>query len=879
MICTVIRSKTLQEVHDQLKSSANFSSVIELHLDHLTSSNWDDLQRLRQAIPLPVIFTLKPKSQGGEYAGTEEERQSLIKKFASLHPDYFDLEFTLPSGFLKEFRAQNPAIKTILSFYDAEKMPSLSSTLENMRKIPADYYKMIVKVSSSFESLSLLQFMKTHGPNLSVIGLGERGIPIQILAPIFGGTFIYASRDEKNKTAAEQLSISELVDLYHVHQLTENSLIYGVIGNPLDKSLGPITYNPLFDFFNIPAVYVKFPVTPEEVKDFMTLAKKIGIKGLSVTMPLKEQVIPYLDEIDNWAKKIRSVNNLIIDGEKISSYNTDGKGALDAIESKMKVKKKKMVLLGAGGAGKAIAAAAVDRGADVTILDINEESAKKLAEILGCSSGSMAQMGEEYEKGYDILVNATPSPLPIDSKLIIPNTVVMDVSMKPLTTQLLEEAEKKGCLTANGGEMFINQALIQAEHWFGSKIDFKRAHEMMVNAVFGPSKGCEDEVDELMQAFGVKGKHINHYEKTNLNDIPSLLQPFFAKDCLLSVYLREAYHQDPEIDILEEKTVGNLYLRKELTEILTDHFSFQPMAFSYILIKKSDFPLINPEDLMPLEEALNNKNPHVLVKTHQMIKVKDWQEVSPYFTSELYGKLSCLLIDDKPIAKVLDFVSLHPNTKRETEIFDAISHQLLAHFDLNRDIENALQHVKGALEISPKEVINAYFPHLNREVKTQIEAMIDGVEHMALLVPYETNIDELETIASRVGFKDNHQIVPSVIVAKELGELAGKEKVSTLVFKAWGHNSHDKKIGLEVFIPQEKNSLEHDWIEHEISLHISLRVKNFEDISKIRKILGDRHIEMAKFLHGKLILDNEVYFDVFVKSKRMRIEFNYKKAS
>ncbi|MBA3283546.1 MAG: shikimate dehydrogenase [Nitrosopumilus sp.] len=483
MLCIVINGPTLQDVYNQIVLATKYHSLVELRLDLIENLDLDELKLLRNTFPISMIFTLRPTSLGGNYSGSENERQSLIKKLATLKPNYFDLESFLPISFIKEFKKQNPEIKIIFSFNDFEKMPILSNVLEEMYKTPADFYKIAVKVNSSAESLSLLDFMKNHGPNLSIIGIGEFGIVTQILSPIFGGVFSYACLDSKQRTIWELLTIDELLNLYNYNTLSVNTSIYGVIGNPLDKSLGPTTYNPLMKFFNIPAVYVKFPVTGDQLKEFLDWAKKIGIMGLSVTMPLKEQVIPYLNEIDSWANRIKSVNHLILKGEKIESYNTDGKGALSAIENQMLVKNKRIVLLGAGGAGKAIAAEAVDRGAQVIILDLNEGTAKKLGELLGCESGGMVRMEVEYKRGYDILINATPSQLPIDPKFIKTHSFVMDVSMKPILTALLQEAKKRGCLLVHGDEMFVNQALIQSEHWFGDKIDLEKSREIMKNSL------------------------------------------------------------------------------------------------------------------------------------------------------------------------------------------------------------------------------------------------------------------------------------------------------------------------------------------------------------------------------------------------------------
>ncbi|MBA3283545.1 MAG: hypothetical protein H0U27_00605 [Nitrosopumilus sp.] len=382
-------------------------------------------------------------------------------------------------------------------------------------------------------------------------------------------------------------------------------------------------------------------------------------------------------------------------------------------------------------------------------------------------------------------------------------------------------------------------------------------------------------VSGFMKLFNTSFHRSNHYESVNKNKIPSFFKDCFSINAPLSSKVVELYHQEPEINILEEKIIDHYYTRKQITEILTDHFSFSPIIYSYLIIDLLYPYLINPKELFPFEEALYKQGSNAKMITSQFIKVEDWEELNQYLSSESYGKLASLIIHGKPVADLLEFISIEPNINSETKVFDSINNQLLSSTELNRNIEIALQHIKGALEITPQAVLDTYFPSFNSQVKHRIEEMVEGVDHIAILVPFETNMDQLESIASRVGFTDNHQIDPSVIVAKELGTLVGKDIVSTLVFKACGFNSKHQKIGLEVFVPREKFPEEHDWIAQGITTHLSLRVKSLDDISKIREILVDQHIEMAKFLKGKLILENQVYFDVMVNDIKMRIEFNY----
>lgn len=483
MLCSVIKGPTYEKAHQQLTKAKALCSLAELRLDLFESIDNVQLKKLREDFSIPMIFTLRPISQGGEYAGSEETRENDIMNLSSLKPEYVDLEYTTSPDFLKEFKSKNPKTKIIVSYHDFEQMPSPEKVLELMQKLPADIYKMAFMLQSSVEALSLLLFMRKHAPNVLAMGMGGFSETTRILAPIFGAPFTYANIDSESSTAPGQVPFKVLSEAYHYKNLNSSTSIFGLIGNPIAASPSHFSHNAVFHSQELHSVYVKFPLHSEQIGDFLNLAKKANFQGLSVTIPLKEEVIPFLDEIDPWAKKVGAVNTLLFKDGKIKGFNTDGKGALDAIEDKVKVRGKKIVIMGAGGAAKAIIVEAIDRGASVTILNRDPNRAISLAEKLKCKGGSLEQISEEFHDRYDILINTTPSPVPIDAKWILPGSVVMDIKTQPKYPEFLKEAKARQCILVFGYEMFINQAIEQFRIWFGEKIDLQKAKEMTQETV------------------------------------------------------------------------------------------------------------------------------------------------------------------------------------------------------------------------------------------------------------------------------------------------------------------------------------------------------------------------------------------------------------
>ena len=457
--------------------------AIELRFDLL-----DDLHhasKLKKLCSLPVIFTLRKKSQGGKFLGSEREREEKILELLSHGADYVDLEYDCNPAFVQKVRHHFPDTKIICSFHNFDKTPeNLEALLSEMKKMRAAIYKVATFANSSLDSLRMLAFVKKHD-HVAGMCMGEHGVITRILGPIVNNWFTYAAIGEE--TAPGQLDVNTLEKTYHFSHLNRQTAIYALIGDPVDQSVGHLTHNLIYKKLKLDAVYVKFVIKPAEVSEFFRLMKNLPFHGFSVTMPLKEEVGAYLDTIDPKAKSIGAVNTLALKDKKWKGFNTDAAGALDAIEGRGKVAGKKIVILGAGGAARALAFESIQRGGKVLILNRTWAKAKKLAEQLGCEGSSF----EEWDMlPFDILMNATPIGMADQSfetlvpKEVIPSSaIVFDAVISPKETSLLSEAKSQGCRVVHGYEMFSRQAIKQIEIWFSQSFD----QEDLLHAIEGMS--------------------------------------------------------------------------------------------------------------------------------------------------------------------------------------------------------------------------------------------------------------------------------------------------------------------------------------------------------------------------------------------------------
>jgi shikimate dehydrogenase len=251
--------------------------------------------------------------------------------------------------------------------------------------------------------------------------------------------------------------------------IDQQTHLYGVVGKPIGHSLSPAMHNAAFSEKGVNAVYLAFETS--DIGDVIKGMKALGIKGLSVTIPYKADVIPLLDEVDDMALKIGAVNTIVNQDGILKGYNTDAVGALKALEEKTKISGKRCLIIGAGGAARAIGYILKDKGLDVIVANRSLERGEALCRDMGCEFIPLS--GLEYQTA-DILINTTPvgmvpetELLPVPEKVLNGGMVVMDIIYNPLETRLIKIAKSMGCVSINGLSMFIHQGAEQFRLWTG----------------------------------------------------------------------------------------------------------------------------------------------------------------------------------------------------------------------------------------------------------------------------------------------------------------------------------------------------------------------------------------------------------------------------
>lgn len=253
---------------------------------------------------------------------------------------------------------------------------------------------------------------------------------------------------------------------------------FAVIGDPIAHSKSPEMHNTWFNELEMDATYIPIHVLPEKLEESIAALRTLGAGGWNVTIPHKETIIPYLDELDVLAEKMGAVNTVVrqMDGT-LKGYNTDGSGFVHALEEAVGTnhKDKKVLLVGAGGASRGIAFALQHYGYnELTITNRTVEKAEKIVAELGQGNAISLQEAEQTLDQFGIIIQATSAglsnssfQLPFTLNRLQQGTIVADIVYNPLMTPFLQEAQKQGATIVNGLGMFVHQGAIAFNYWLG----------------------------------------------------------------------------------------------------------------------------------------------------------------------------------------------------------------------------------------------------------------------------------------------------------------------------------------------------------------------------------------------------------------------------
>jgi len=505
-ICVAITGNSPEEMIEKATEVLKETTFIEFRLDYLPKP-LAALPRLKQFLQAntaaTAIATCRCEENGGKFHGTNNAALEVLFKAAESGFQIVDIELEsiekLPKTTLGKLRETGAAV--IISWHDFHATKDLDAIYKRILPFSPDFIKIVPTARTLSDNLTLMRFLERvqEHANDNVVGIcmGEAGIISRVLGLRAGSAFIFAAANVGEETAPGQIAARTLIETYRIDQVDKATKVFGVAGNPLSSSLSPMMMNTAFRRETVNAVYLALQTG--KVDDLFKLAREIPIQGLSVTMPLKQDVMPLLERTDPLSAKIGAVNTItrLPDG-KFYGFNTDVAGIVGPLERRLSLKDAKILVLGAGGAARAAVFGCRDKGADVWILNRTPETAHKLARQSGAKTMRRDQLAKTH---FDVIINATSVGMAsttgknAPAAILQPNEInarlVFDLVYNPIETPLLRMARQKGIPGITGVEMFVHQGARQFEIWTGKPAPEEEMLRVVLHSLRQNSDGAE----------------------------------------------------------------------------------------------------------------------------------------------------------------------------------------------------------------------------------------------------------------------------------------------------------------------------------------------------------------------------------------------------
>ena len=465
MIAVSIREKTAAAALALARGCEKIAEAVEFRLDEIPAGEIDTLLR---GSPMRAIAACPLRGEGGGFDGTREERAKRLADAARAGAAFVDVDWRC-AGDLAGLRGD---VRAITSFHDFEGTPgdldAVFRELAKLRAIP----KVVTTARRLEESFAPLRALRRFGKEGIAFAMGEAGRASRALAPLFGSLFTYASSAAGKETAPGQWTVSDLRALYPPGGPGPKTSVLGVVGRPIGHSISPFVQGAALRTSGYDAIFLRFEAN--SLTEFLEAFDDPMLRGLAVTAPFKPEAVRVARRAAPAVVAAGAANTLARDESGFQAYNTDGPAAADAIEAAMggKIEGRVVLILGAGGAARAIGHEIGRRGARVAFAGRNAE---RVAAAAARVPKATAHALEEVRGiAHDVLVQATPigtrdpSALPIPPEAIRSGTVVLDVVYDPAFTAILRAALDRGAKPVPGVEMFWRQAAAQFHLFTGA---------------------------------------------------------------------------------------------------------------------------------------------------------------------------------------------------------------------------------------------------------------------------------------------------------------------------------------------------------------------------------------------------------------------------
>ena len=463
----VVAEKTVGDAVDQARRALDAGAdLVEFRLDFLTHFTAEDARFLARQYGRRAIATLRSPAEGGARSPLRERREEIQEEVCRAGFAYVDVELKAEADQFDDLRKRAASSRTqLIASHHSLAPVGIDDMEERIREAcrRGDVGKAAVQTSDFETALTLLDIARDlarEGHRFCLIGLGCLGTITRVLADETLQEFQYVSADPARSAAPGQLSLAAALRLRR-----RPKIVTGLLGHPVEHSISPTIHDAAFEALGLPGIYLPFDVGPHELSMVFERAKNLRLRGVNVTIPYKESVLDLLDEVDPVAEAVGAVNTVRFEDGHASGHNTDVIGFEQSLRIQgVTVAGRRALVLGSGGAARAITHALLRAGADVSLWNRTRGNAEALARHFG-GQPSVVGFEEVASSRYDLVVNATPLGMagfpaqsPIPSAVWDHAKVALDLVYNPPDTQFLREARSHGAVGVSGLNMLVLQA-------------------------------------------------------------------------------------------------------------------------------------------------------------------------------------------------------------------------------------------------------------------------------------------------------------------------------------------------------------------------------------------------------------------------------------
>jgi 3-dehydroquinate dehydratase/shikimate dehydrogenase len=441
------------------------ADIVELRLDGLRDL---DLDRILRERGKPKLLTVRSRGQGGQ--ARPDDRRDLLKRLAKVPAEWIDLE---PGDLDLPITRGRGRPRRILSWHGLEGTPF--DLVERTRRLlavrGADLVKVVTFAESAGDLLRVRDLLRAV-PRGRVIAfcMGTKGVASRVLARAWGSAAMYAPRRDAAPSAPGQVPIEDLIETYGWDRLGASTGLVGVLGSPIGHSLSPVMHNAAIEALGLDLVYLPFEASG--IAEFLPLFSELRLRGLSVTLPFKEAILPHLDRVSPVARRCGAVNTVVKVWNRLEGHNTDVAASVAPLRRWIRLRGSRIAILGAGGAARAVLEGLRGQGAEVTISNRTPAHGRDLARRAGVRYLAWSRL---RGRRCDLLINATPvgqapradqAPLPASW---LRARRVYDLVYNPAETLLLRRGRARGAEVRGGLDMFVAQGAAQFRLFTGRR--------------------------------------------------------------------------------------------------------------------------------------------------------------------------------------------------------------------------------------------------------------------------------------------------------------------------------------------------------------------------------------------------------------------------